>query len=407
MQPSDFARKAVGGAYLNRTNTLFDKAFNQNGKVNRFVTKDGIVQVGGFEINQMVPAGGKNKKKLVRKYYDFADMKGDKRMVETAKAHFNSMCMSGFRGRNKIEFTCNHDSNPNWDAYLDLSDFEKTAEFGGQGANTGKVNLGLEYENDLYDAFVEWKTGQPIKQYGDHVEHIVKKIENEYKSPIVDVKHDGTKDTGRPLKRDGTGPYISNGGAFNLNIGSKISDITLTLKNNKKVYLSVKFGSTLAFFNVGVKKEIFPEDKMRKHELNNFGREYLDMFDIDHQDFLNIFENYGTAGTSVQNHLRTITLTGAKKQALVRLIKSGVGHGYWMTHFDGGNLHFYEVDQEYMNRAATLVNSTVELQYGGAGGKAKRINMNFETTEYEFSFNIRNTQGGLYPSRTNGDYLKK
>ena len=26
MKPSDFARKAVGGAYLDRTNTLFDKA---------------------------------------------------------------------------------------------------------------------------------------------------------------------------------------------------------------------------------------------------------------------------------------------------------------------------------------------------------------------------------------------
>jgi hypothetical protein len=89
------------------------------------------------------------------------------------------------------------------------------------------------------------------------------------------------------------------------------------------------------------------------------------------------------------------------------LIKSGVGHGYWMTHYDGANLHFYEVDEQYMNRAATLVGSKVELQYGGSTGTGKRINMNFETTEYEFSFNIRNTQGGLYPSRTNGDYTKK
>ena len=78
-----------------------------------------------------------------------------------------------------------------------------------------------------------------------------------------------------------------------------------------------------------------------------------------------------------------------------------------MTHYDGANLHFYEVDEQYMNRAATLTGSKVELQYGGATGTGKRINMNFETTEYEFSFNIRNTQGGLYPSRTNGDYTKK
>ena len=173
--------------------------------------------------------------------------------------------------------------------------------------------------------------------------------------------------------------------------------------------MSVKFGNTLAFFNVGVKKEIFPEDKMRKRELNDFGREYLDMFDIDHEDYLTIFEKYDKANTLavINNHKRTVTLSGAKKQALVRLIKSGVGHGYWMTHYDGANLHFYEVDEQYMNRAATLTGSKVELQYGGATGTGKRINMNFETTEYEFSFNIRNTQGGLYPSRTNGDYTKK
>ena len=33
MKPSDFARKSVGGAYLTRTDTLFDKALNQNGKI--------------------------------------------------------------------------------------------------------------------------------------------------------------------------------------------------------------------------------------------------------------------------------------------------------------------------------------------------------------------------------------
>ncbi|MAD24909.1 MAG: hypothetical protein CMO44_12140 [Verrucomicrobiales bacterium] len=409
MKPGDFARKAVGGAYLSRTNTLFDKALNLNGRVNRFVTQDGIVEVGGFEIIQSVPAGGKNKKKLVRKYYDFSNMKGDAKMIETAKHHFNSMCMAGFRGKNNIEFTCNHDSNPNWDAYLDLSDFEKTAEFDGQGSNSESKNLGLQYEEDLFDAFMQRQNGEPVTKYKDHVDLIVKKIENEYKSPIIDIKHDGTKDTGRPLKRDGQGPYISNGGAFNLNIGAKISDITLTLKNRNKIYLSVKFGNTLSFFNVGVKKEIFPESDMKTHTLKDFGREYLDMFDIDHNDFLNIFEKYKKENTSavVSNHLRTVTLSGSKKAALVRLIKSGVGHGYWMTHYDGGTLHFYEVNEQYMNRAANLKGNTVNLQYGGAGGTAKRINMNFETTEYDFSFNIRNTQGGIYPSRTNGDYFKK
>jgi len=31
----------------------------------------------------------------------------------------------------------------------------------------------------------------------------------------------------------------------------------------------------------------------------------------------------------------------------------------------------------------------------------------FETNSYDFKFNIRNKQGGIYPTHTNGDYYKK
>ena len=107
-----------------------------------------------------------------------------------------------------------------------------------------------------------------------------------------------------------------------MNIGSKVSDITLTLKNRKKIYLSVKFGNTLALFNVGVKKEIFPEDKMKKRELNDFGREYLDMFDIDHEDYLTIFEKYDKANTLavINNHKRSVRVDPRKHGKMVRLI---------------------------------------------------------------------------------------
>ena len=89
------------------------------------------------------------------------------------------------------------------------------------------------------------------------------------------------------------------------------------------------------------------------------------------------------------------------------MIKSGVGYGYWMCHYTGSDLNFYEIDQNYMNKAATLVGNSVEINYGGAGGKGKRIDMLFETELYEFKFNIRNKQGGVYPTHTNGDYYKK
>ena len=44
-----------------------------------------------------------------------------------------------------------------------------------------------------------------------------------------------------------------------------------------------------------------------------------------------------------------------------------------------------------------MVGNTVEIQYGGSTGKGKRIDMIFETKSYDFKFNIRNKQGGIYP----------
>ena len=75
-----------------------------------------------------------------------------------------------------------------------------------------------------------------------------------------------------------------------------------------------------------------------------------------------------------------------------------------MAHFVKGRFEFYEIDENYCNRASTLKSNKVELQYGGTDGISKRINMVFATQKYNFSFNIRNKQGAVWPSHTNGDY---
>ena len=147
---------------------------------------------------------------------------------------------------------------------------------------------------------------------------------------------------------------------------------------------------------------------MKSGEIPDDGRTYLDMFGIDYQKFLDVFANYGKSpGPTVQDHVSHTPLTPSGKQALVDLIKSGVGYGYWMAHYTGTELKFYEIDQNYMNRAATLVGNSVEVNYGGVSGTGKRIDMIFETQSYEFKFNIRNKSGGVYPTHTNGDYTKK
>ena len=47
------------------------------------------------------------------------------------------------------------------------------------------------------------------------------------------------------------------------------------------------------------------------------------------------------------------------------------------------------------------------LHYGGSTGKGKRLDMHLESSVYKFMFNLRNKQGGKYPSHIMCDYKKK
>jgi len=413
MKAGDFFRN--GGRYLDRMDTFFDKALNRNGKENRFLTDIGIVQVSGFTVT--TKNGGKYK---TSQFQDFHDIAGSPGKETSAKMLFDLVCRQGLRGKNNIEFTCNFPPGKNvpkrissQDFQLDLEDFAKTSEFGGQIKGGKKVNMGNQYEEDLTQALIDHCSGVAVKKYKDHVDMIVAAMIEKYGEGPVRAIGEGEKNQARPLAKKGNNIIISAGGATTNEIGSTLTDITLIVAG-KPVYISVKFGSTLSFFNCGIRSSgkgklaLFPEGKLKSGEIPDDGRTYLDMFGIDYQKFLDVFANYGKSpGPTVQDHVSHTTLTPSGKQALVDLIKSGVGYGYWMAHYTGTELKFYEIDQNYMNRAATLVGNSVEVNYGGVSGTGKRIDMIFETMSYEFKFNIRNKSGGIYPTHTNGDYYKK
>ena len=413
MKAGDFFRN--GGRYLDRMDTFFDKALNRNGKVNRFSTDIGTVEVAGFTVT--CKSAGKH---TTRPFQDFREIKGNPSKEFSAKMLFDEVCRQGFRGRNGIEFTCNiaGDGIPrsvsSRDVYLDLEDFTKTGEFGGQVKGGTKVNMGNVYENDLTQALIDHCSGKKPKKYQDHVSKIVDAMVKKYGAAPTKAIGEGSKNQARPLKKKGNNIIISAGGSTATNeIGSTLTDITLTVAG-KPVYLSVKFGSTLSFFNCGIKGtgkdklNLFPEASLIAGEVPDDGQEYLEMFGIDQQKFIDVFANYGkVTGTTVDNHIEKTTLSPSGKKALQEMIKSGVGYGYWMVHYTGSKLECYEIDKEYMNKAASLVGNTVEINYGGAGGRGKRIDMIFETASYDFKFNIRNKQGGIYPTHSNGDYYKK
>lgn len=416
MKINDLVRN--GGDYMKRLTTFFDKGLNRNKKTNQFLTDIGLVSVAGFKITIV------QNKKITTTEFFFVEMKGNRSEEEAAKRLFISLANVGLRGKNSIEFICNiYDPEnksggiSNRDIDLDISDFVKTDEFGGQQRGGKKVNMGNKYEGDLAEDLVLYANGHKPKKYVDHVNTIITTLQNKLKKPLVEAEHVGGKNSPRPLVISNGSIKISAGGVSTLDIGSTLTDITLYFgKEKTPVYLSVKFGSTLSFFNCGISGggrlnlSLFPQNELKQMNIPDDGKTYLDMFGIDYVDFLDVFHKYTgdkSSSATIKNHNRITTLDTKGKAALENLCASGIGYGYWMVHYDGTDMEFYEIDREYMNKASTIVGNTIEIDYGGVSGKGKRIDMSFETQKYEFKFNIRNKAGGVFPTHTNGDYYKK
>ena len=91
-----------------------------------------------------------------------------------------------------------------------------------------------------------------------------------------------------------------------------------------------------------------------------------------------------------------------------KLLKSGIGYGYWMVHNDGkGKVDWYEMTESYMNDSATI-NGDLTIYYGRMNGKGIGVNMTCESKNYKFTFNIRNKQAsGAFPTHMMCDYKKK
>lgn len=211
------------------------------------------------------------------------------------------------------------------------------------------------------------------------------------------VTPEGGKNQSRPLGFKSGGPVVefSQGSA-----AETLTDITIN-KKGTKYYLSAKFGNTLTFFNSGITK-ILPADEIKSGKISNSnGAALLDTFGIDNETFCKVFNDYPDADFSELNGASTKYSIPKIKN----LVKSGIGEGYYMVKAGGKSTQFEHIDSEYTNTASDV--SAPIIYYGGLGGNGKRVDITFESPTYKFKINIRNKQGGLYPTHIMCDYVKK
>jgi hypothetical protein len=269
---------------------------------------------------------------------------------------------------------------------------------GGRGVKSKGLGFEGSLAGDLEKLSKEGLTKQNLESYNHP--SLITKIANELglKKGNFTVRVDGSANKPRPLAFSSSGPTVSFSGE---SVAETLTDITV-IKEGKEYYISAKFGGTLTFFNSGVAKTL-PADEIKKGEIKNAnGIALLKTLGIDNKSFCAVF-NYYEKGKAGEFKPKKISADIGKLQ---NLVSSGIGYGYYYASAGKGEDQFFKIDQKYNKKASTVTSEPV-VYYGGIDGKGKRIDVVFESDKYYFKVNIRNKQGGLYPTHIMCDYKAK
>lgn len=273
-----------------------------------------------------------------------------------------------------------------------------TAGDGSRGRR-GANNQGTGFEKDLVDdinLFIEEGIETPSFKYPSLMNDLYKDILSKHKS--IQVNLEGGANTKRPLEFTEIGAII---GGTAINVGHVVTDVTIIGDGTTYYYLSLKSSNTVTFFNCGVRK-ILTKDQFEAGEITNKnGKTILDMFGIDEKKFIDIFQSY-KGKTKKRGKKKTEDVTSkVNKRSLHRMLLTGIGYGYYMLHKRGKNVEYYKMDITNLKKSVK-VNKVVILWPDA--GSAKRIDIQILTDKYVFKVNIRNKQGGLYPTHIMCDY---
>lgn len=265
----------------------------------------------------------------------------------------------------------------------------------GSSGNRGSNNRGTAFEGVFMKDLRQWWEGKT--QFVDKKNlTAIEDLDRTYglsNNKRFDIVAEGSSNTKRPLVFSQSSISLLNAKGSGYNVGKSISDITLKT-DKEEIYLSLKMGGTVTFFNVGVRTILTPTE-IKEGKINNpNGRRLLDMFGIDYSKFCKVF----TTGYSEVD-----TRARANKNNIETLLKSGIGYGYHIIHVFPRTIESTKMDRRTMEKASSIGDVTV--YYGGLTGNGKRIDIKFESSFYNFKLNIRDTQGtDGFPTRLMCDF---
>ena len=276
----------------------------------------------------------------------------------------------------------------------------------GSSGNRGLNNRGNNFEPEFATDILKWWEGTTVSN-SHHLKAIkhINQVYNLKDSSSLKVDVVGGANTPRPIQFK-TNIVLENTKGIGTDVGKGVTDVTLTKSDGDEIYLSLKFGATTTFFNVGVRggrgrPPILTPDEIESGVITNkHGKKLLKLFGIDERKFCLVFKGgKGVDPSYVGNEIAKYS-----KPAMKKLLESGIGHGYHIIHkFENGTVVSKEMSKTAMTKAANT--GSLRIYYGGKTGTGRRINMEMSSSVYKFSLNIRDTQGrDGYPTRMMCDF---
>ena len=269
----------------------------------------------------------------------------------------------------------------------------KVSAGNGSRGGTGTKSMGFGFEAQVtkdIETFIQEGIDSPNFTYPEFMKELNDSILSKHSD--IQVKQDGGANTRRPLVFTDIGALIK---GRDLQIGNLITDVTVS-GDGEPYYLSLKFGGTVTFFNAGV-QTIFTEEQFKAGRFKDKrAKQILGMFGINEKKFIDIFEKYDKKNArKIVPKISEDVTRKVNLRALLQLLVTGIGYGYYMVHKKGKKVEFYEMTRRRMMDSAKVKKVTVLYPKPGS---AKRIDIEVVTKLYIFKINIRNKQGKLYPS---------
>lgn len=286
---------------------------------------------------------------------------------------------------------------------LNIKDIKISFGEGSRGGRGVKNKGGAFEEQFERDLNVWWSDRDDYNNR--NLKKIIEEIANHYnwtKLKTFEAKGEGELNQRRPLVFVGKNAYI--GTASDPNIGKTVTDVTVNTDKGK-VFFSLKATGTVTFFNAGVSTILSKSDMQKNNDVTDKkGLTLLNIFGLDSKKFASVFNAYDR-GDKIKSYSEDVT-DKINKSAMVKLLRSGIGYGFHYVHAKKPTeIHHFEMTKQKMEQLANPTKCVA--YYGGLTGGGKRIDIVVDTPMISLKFNLRNKQGGVYPSHIMCDYTFK